>query len=204
MCFDTEGSYCCVCAVGYYPTSVECGNTSLICDGNRLSVYNLSYMVCLSPCIDIDECAQNETSTCDTMNGYCNNTQGSYECLCNFGYSSNTTMNNTCSKFMSHFLSSPPKISRDHSHNYFSVSVTGCEDGQVVLLSDSQPPSVDHTEGRVEVCINNSYTAVCDDLWDELEALIICRQLGFNVSICECYSQYNEGFGINPTFNVAI
>ncbi len=86
----------------------------------------------------------------------------------------------------------------------FSVSVTGCEDGQVVLLSDSQPPSVDHTEGRVEVCINNSYTAVCDDLWDELEALIICRQLEFNVSICECYSQYNEGFGINPTFNVAI
>ncbi|XP_064384592.1 deleted in malignant brain tumors 1 protein-like isoform X4 [Halichondria panicea] len=138
MCFDTEGSYCCMCAVGFYPISVECGNTTLICD-------------------DIDECAQNETNTCDIMNGYCNNTQGGYECLCNFGYSSNTTMNNTCR----------------------------CEEGQVVLLSDSQPPSVDQTEGRVEVCINNSYTAVCDDLWDELEALIICRQLGFNVSIHE-------------------
>ncbi len=49
---------------------------------------------------DIDEC-DNQTHTCDTRNGYCNNTLGSYECLCNFGYKGNNTMNNMCGKFTS-------------------------------------------------------------------------------------------------------
>lgn len=33
------------------------------------------------------------------------------------------------------------------------------------------------TEGRVEVCQTNTYSAVCDDRWDAFEARVVCRQL---------------------------
>ena len=34
--------------------------------------------------------------------------------------------------------------------------------------------------GLVEVCINNTYGAVCDDFWDKLDASVACSKLGFS------------------------
>ena len=33
------------------------------------------------------------------------------------------------------------------------------------------------TEGRVEICLNNEWGTVCDEMWNNTDASIVCRQL---------------------------
>ena len=57
----------------------------------------------------------------------------------------------------------------------FVVIGTSCANGDLRLV-DGRFPS----EGRVEICLNEHFGTVCDDFWDTNDAIVVCRQLGFN------------------------
>ena len=55
-----------------------------------------------------------------------------------------------------------------------------CSDGKVRLVGGET-----EGEGRVEMCYNGVWGAVCADGWDEIAANVVCRQLGYNNSLSE-------------------
>ena len=123
---------------------------------------------------DMDECLEG-IHDCNP-HAYCTNDDGGYNCTCVNGYSGNGF---TCGEDMNEMSYS---IKNLHS-------LSECSDGDVRLVGGNNT-----LEGRVELCQNNAYRTVCDDFWDELEAKVVCRQMGYlgegkcNVFPLCCYS----------------
>ena len=58
-----------------------------------------------------------------------------------------------------------------------------CYDGQLRLGNATYRYTSDgnfYYQGRVEVCINGTFGAICDVGWDQLDAQVACRQFGYN------------------------
>ena len=68
------------------------------------------------------------------------------------------------------------------NHNIFfssflaiTTSYANCTDGQLRLVGGTNV-----REGRVEICINNAWGTICDDLFGAQEATVVCTQMGFS------------------------
>ena len=63
------------------------------------------------------------------------------------------------------------------STSVFYHAATNCTHGSVRLSGGLTP-----TEGRVEVCVNGIWSAVCHYDWNYQDAFVVCRQLGYPAS----------------------
>ena len=52
-----------------------------------------------------------------------------------------------------------------------------CNDTDV-RLRDGRTPN----EGRVEICYYDNWGTICDDNWDDNDARVVCRQLGYSAN----------------------
>lgn len=60
-------------------------------------------------------------------------------------------------------------------YSFCYVATPVCEQSSIRLRDESQTTVF---AGRVEICINNQWSAICDHGWSDLDAIVACRQLG--------------------------
>lgn len=71
-------------------------------------------------------------------------------------------------------------------HNYYHAASTECNDGDARIVN-----GVIEQEGRVEVCANGVWGAICDKGWDKSDAHVTCKHLGLSESGKQAINHHN-------------
>lgn len=56
-----------------------------------------------------------------------------------------------------------------------------CIEGDVRLFSMAGYDRFqEFVTGEAQICLNNNFVSVCDDSWDNSDASVVCKQIGFS------------------------
>ncbi|XP_072041418.1 uncharacterized protein [Amphiura filiformis] len=82
----------------------------------------------------------------------------------------------------------------------------GCVDGYEGVNCEIDPVQIrlvggqNTNEGRVEIFYSDTWGTVCDDLWDDNDAFVVCRQLGLPSGGAQAISSSQFGQGTGPVW----
>ena len=62
-----------------------------------------------------------------------------------------------------------------YEHCSLHIYISDCGDGDLRLMNGNTG-----LEGRLEICFHNKYGTICDRQFDNLDAKVACRKLGFS------------------------
>ena len=79
-----------------------------------------------------------------------------------------------------------------------------CNDGELRLFGGGSPH-----EGQVEICLNQRWGSVNNDVWSTADTMVVCRQLGYTegrlctqFNITHRYNHFRQHAYVHITFKV--